>query len=108
MLIFGFPVLAQLSDDTTYRPQTPTYDVPYNVEDIDIPNPDAHIWLNGTLTIPMKKNIQYNCIVLVGDAGQHNRDERMYGHKPFWVLADYFSRNGYAVLRYDDRGTEKS
>lgn len=30
------------------------------------------------------------------------------GHKPFWILADYLSRRGFAVLRYDDRGFGKS
>jgi pimeloyl-ACP methyl ester carboxylesterase len=30
------------------------------------------------------------------------------GHKPFLVLADYLTRNGIAVLRYDDRGFGES
>ncbi len=30
------------------------------------------------------------------------------GHKPFLVLADHLSRNGIAVLRYDDRGFGQS
>jgi pimeloyl-ACP methyl ester carboxylesterase len=30
------------------------------------------------------------------------------GHKPFLVLSDYLTRNGIAVIRYDDRGFAKS
>lgn len=110
-MLLSFSCLAQVyeqNNDYPIRPQTPSYDVPYNIEEVEIPNASAHIMLSGTLTIPMKKNHMYTCIVLVSDMGQHTRDEKMYGHKPFWVLADYLSRQGYAVLRYDDRGTEKS
>jgi pimeloyl-ACP methyl ester carboxylesterase len=32
----------------------------------------------------------------------------LFGHKPFKVWADYLARNGFAVLRYDDRGIGKS
>jgi pimeloyl-ACP methyl ester carboxylesterase len=32
----------------------------------------------------------------------------MLKHKPFWVLADYWTRNGFAVLRFDDRGVGES
>ena len=30
------------------------------------------------------------------------------GHKPFLVLSNHFTRNGIAVLRYDDRGVGDS
>ncbi|MFT4202470.1 MAG: alpha/beta hydrolase [Chitinophagaceae bacterium] len=89
------------------RPQTPSYDVDYNMEEVEIPNNDAHISLVGTLTMPRKKT-KPTCIVLVSGSGPQNRDEELLGHKPFWVLADFLTRNGYAVLRYDDRGTAKS
>ncbi|MDP4290201.1 MAG: alpha/beta hydrolase, partial [Bacteroidota bacterium] len=36
------------------------------------------------------------------------RNEMIMGHKPFMVIADYLTRNGIAVLRYDDRGIAKS
>jgi pimeloyl-ACP methyl ester carboxylesterase len=32
----------------------------------------------------------------------------MLGHKPFAVVADYLTRHGIAVLRFDDRGVGKS
>ena len=46
-------------------------------------------------------------ILLTGSGGQ-NRNEELLGHKPFLVIADYLTRNGFAVLRYDDRGIAKS
>lgn len=30
------------------------------------------------------------------------------GHKPFWIIADYLTRRGVAVLRLDDRGVGQS
>ncbi|WP_447640453.1 MULTISPECIES: alpha/beta hydrolase family protein [Chitinophagaceae] len=91
----------------TDRPQTPPYDVDYYTEEVEIPNKDAHISLVGTLTLPLKKT-KPSCIILVSGSGPQNRDEEILGHKPFWVLADFLTKNGYAVLRYDDRGIAKS
>ena len=45
---------------------------------------------------------------MISGSGPQNRDEEIMGHKPFWVLADYLTSLGYAVLRYDDRGTHSS
>jgi hypothetical protein len=47
-------------------------------------------------------------VVLVTGSGPQNRDEELMGHKPFLVLADYLTRRGIAVLRYDDRGVGRS
>ncbi|MEZ4892757.1 MAG: hypothetical protein R2778_07040 [Saprospiraceae bacterium] len=47
-------------------------------------------------------------VVLITGSGPQNRDEELLGHKPFLVIADYLTRNGIAVLRYDDRGVGKS
>lgn len=109
---FNIPLkLGSVNDSSiskqTYRPQTPPYDVNYNIEEVEIPNKHSHINLAGTLTLPFKK-MKPTCIVLVSGSGPQNRDEEILGHKPFWVLADFLTRNGYAVLRYDDRGTAKS
>ena len=41
---------------------------------------------------------------MVSGSGQQNRDEELFGHKPFAVLADALARQGIASLRYDDRG----
>lgn len=41
---------------------------------------------------------------MVTGSGQQNRDEELFDHKPFAVIADYLARKGVASLRYDDRG----
>ncbi|MBX9879793.1 MAG: alpha/beta fold hydrolase [Candidatus Obscuribacterales bacterium] len=57
----------------------------------------------GTLTRP---NTDRLCpaVVLIHGSGPHTRDEVIGPHKPFQLLADYLSRRGIAVLRYDKRG----
>jgi uncharacterized protein len=45
---------------------------------------------------------------LITGSGPQNRDEEILGHKPFLVIADHLTRNGIAVLRYDDRGVYQS
>ena len=59
--------------------------------------------LAGTLTIPIGVE-NYPIAILISGAGQQDRDETVYGHKPFKALAEFLSINGIGVLRYDDRG----
>ena len=61
----------------------------------------------GTLTLPAETD-EAPVVVLVTGSGAHDRDETIVGHKPFWVLADYLTRQGIGVLRYDDRGFGQS
>ncbi|MCX6278316.1 MAG: alpha/beta hydrolase [Bacteroidetes bacterium] len=89
------------------RPQEPKPPLPYRSVDVTFSNPQAGIDLAGTLTIPEKEGI-YPVAILVSGSGPQNRDEELLGHKPFLVLADYLTRQGIAVLRYDDRGVGKS
>ena len=63
--------------------------------------------LAGTLTMPVG-NGPFPAVVLITGSGAQDRDETIFGHKPFKVIADYLTHNGIAVLRYDDRGTGKS
>jgi fermentation-respiration switch protein FrsA (DUF1100 family) len=42
--------------------------------------------------------------MLITGSGQQNRNEEIFGHRPFLVLSDYLTRQGIAVLRVDDRG----
>ena len=66
----------------------------------------------GTLTYPVgyKRGISQKVpvVLMVTGSGLQNRDEELFEHKPFAVLADYLARNGIASLRYDDRGAGKS
>ncbi|MBQ8958337.1 MAG: alpha/beta fold hydrolase [Bacteroidales bacterium] len=85
------------------RPQDPQPPFNYRVEDVTFVNPKEGNTLTGTLTLP-KKSGKHPAVVLVSGSGQQNRDEELMNHRPFWVIADYLTRNGIAVLRYDDRG----
>ena len=89
------------------RPQEPTKPYPYHSEDITFKNEKAGIELAGTLTLPNKEGV-FPVVILISGSGPQNRDEELLGHKPFLVLSDYLTRNGIAVLRYDDRGTAAS
>lgn len=89
------------------RPQTPTEPFPYQAEDVTFRNEAAAITLAGTLTTP-KGDGPFPAVVLVSGSGPQDRDETLLGHKPFLVLADFLTRHGIAVLRYDDRGCFES
>ncbi|MDZ4747786.1 MAG: alpha/beta fold hydrolase [Saprospiraceae bacterium] len=89
------------------RPQEPTTPYPYYAEDIMFTNEKAGIDLAGTLTLPTKDGV-YPVVILISGSGPQNRDEELLGHKPFLILSDYLTRNGIAVLRFDDRGTAES
>ncbi len=89
------------------RPQEPKKPYPYVLEEVTFENKEAGVKLAGTLTLPAKEG-KYPAVVLITGSGPQNRDEELFGHKPFLVLADHLTRNGIAVLRYDDRGTAQS
>ncbi len=86
------------------RPQTPRKNPPYTVEGVRFPNKPGNIVLDGTLTLPKNAMRGVPAVVLVSGSGPQDRDETLFGHKPFHVIADYLTRKGIAVLRYDDRG----
>lgn len=87
------------------RPQTPKPPYPYQREEVSFVNAQAEATLAGTLTLPQDAR----CVVLmVTGSGQQNRDEELFEHKPFAVIADYLARHGIATLRYDDRATGAS
>jgi dienelactone hydrolase len=89
------------------RPQEPKPPFPYKSEDVTFLNEKANIEFAGTLTMPEGKG-PFPAVVLVTGSGAQDRNEALMGHKPFLVIADYLTRKGIAVLRYDDRGTAKS
>ena len=89
------------------RPQEPKPPYPYKVEEITFSNKSADIKLAGTLTLPESLGTCAS-VILISGSGPQNRDEELMGHKPFFVLANYLTRQGMAVLRYDDRGVGMS
>ncbi|MEI8226247.1 MAG: alpha/beta fold hydrolase [Bacteroidota bacterium] len=92
---------------TLNRPQEPKPPFSYTSEDVTFANDKFNINLSGTLTIPAGTG-PFPAVILITGSGAQNRNEEIMGHKPFMVIADYLSRNGIAVLRYDDRGVGKS
>ncbi|TYB75866.1 alpha/beta hydrolase family protein [Bizionia myxarmorum] len=96
-----------IEKEVVNRPQEPIKPFPYYSEDVKFQNLKANISLSGTLTLPKKEGI-FPVVVLISGSGPQNRDEELLGHKPFLVISDYLTRNGIAVLRYDDRGVAES
>ena len=92
---------------TKKRPQTPKEPFPYASIEVEIPNTQQEITLSGTLTLPEGEG-PFPAAILITGSGPQDRDETILGHKPFLVIADHLSRNGIAVLRYDERGVGKS
>ena len=92
------------------RPQEPKPPFPYETEEVTFKNEKDSATLAGTLTWPVgyDKNQKPVVVLMVSGSGQQNRDEEIFKHKPFLVIADYLARQGIATLRYDDRATGKS
>ncbi|MEM1282412.1 MAG: alpha/beta fold hydrolase [Chlamydiota bacterium] len=89
------------------RPQEPKQINSYGVEEVEYSNLEASNTLAGTLTLP-KVSIPSPAVILIAGSGPVDRDESVFGHKPFLVLADYLTKQGIAVLRVDKRGVGKS
>ena len=86
---------------TSAVPPPPAEPVPYLQEEVTFTNGD--VTLAGTLTIPEGQG-PFPAVVLITGSGAQNRDEEIFGLRPFRWIADYLTRRGIAVLRYDDRG----
>jgi hypothetical protein len=97
----------KIDKEKLVRPQEPIKPFPYYSEDITFENKKVGISLAGTLTLPDKEGV-FPVVILISGSGPQNRDEELLGHKPFLVLSDFLTKNGIAVLRYDDRGTALS
>lgn len=93
---------------TVNRPQTPVAPYPYITEEVSFENVAEGATLTGTISYPVgysdKQAGSVPVVVMVTGSGTQNRDEEIYDHKPFAVIADWLARNGIASLRYDDRG----
>lgn len=122
---FTVPLTLEPGDLVRQRPQTPKPPFPYETHEVTIPVPSSTAstvccdsvatlpshTLAGTLTLPPSfgegtgSNL---CLLLVTGSGLQDRDETLFDHKPFAVIADYLARHGIATLRYDDRGFGQS
>jgi len=104
-----FPLTLKRGEETLKRPQNPVEPFPYKTEEVTFTNATDKATLAGILSYPTDyKKGKTPVVLMVTGSGQENRDEEVFGHKPFLVIADYLARHGVASLRYDDRGFGKS
>lgn len=103
----GAPLTLTREEVKRARPQTPKPPFRYQSEDITFHNSQGGINLAGTFTYPTLGD-NFPVVVLISGSGAQNRDEEILEHKPFAVIADYLTRHGIAVLRFDDRGVGDS
>lgn len=101
-----FPLTLLQGEMKLNRPQTPKAPFPYETEEVSFCNGDAV--LKGTLTLPHGYTQSTPVLIMVTGSGLQNRDEEIFEHKPFAVIADALARGGVATLRYDDRGFGES
>lgn len=102
----SFPLKLNQGEVKPNRPQTPQPPFSYTEEEVSFSNGDAV--LKGTLTLPPNYNQDTPVLLMVTGSGLQNRDEEIFDHKPFAVIADALAKSGIATLRYDDRGFGES
>ncbi len=102
----SFPLTLSPGEIKLNRPQTPRGPFPYTTEEVSFTNGD--VILRGTLVLPEGNSRKTPVLLFVTGSGKQNRDEELFEHKPFAVIADAFAREGIATLRYDDRGAGES
>lgn len=108
-MTFSMPLTLTPGAIVRQRPQHPVEPYPYVTEEVTIKAPHD-VTLAGTLTFPVgyAQGRKVPVVLLISGSGQQNRDEEIFEHKPFLVIADHLARNGIATLRCDDRGCGKS
>lgn len=106
-LVFQFTVFLIINGSIVFgqsaRPQEPQPPFTYKSEDVVIFNKHDQTKLAGTLTTPSSGG-KHPIVLLISGSGAQDRNSEIFGHKSFWVIADYLTNHGIAVLRIDDRG----
>jgi uncharacterized protein len=98
----SYPARLERGGDLSLRrPQEPVPPFPYITEEVSVSSGD--IALAGTLAIPEGMG-PFPAVVFITGSGPQDRDEALFGHRPFLVIADALARAGVASLRVDDRG----
>lgn len=93
----------------TDKPQMPKRPFNYKEEFVTFSNRDGKIKFAGTITKPNISEIsnvksKYPAVVFYTGSGSQDRDESIGNHKLFAVLSDLLTKQGFVVLRVDDRG----
>lgn len=105
---YDFPMTLTLPEPVEVRrPQTPCPPFPYQTVDTVFTSHDG-VSISGTLVLPDNGTEAAPIVVMVTGSGPQNRDEEIFEHKPFAVIADNLACNGIASFRYDDRGVAQS
>lgn len=100
--LFGAFAIAQA------RPQDPQAPFPYQSIEVAYDNLNAQdVRLAGTLVIPEGEQ-PFPVALFISGSGLQDRDQTIFNHRPFSVVADYLARRGIASLRVDDRGFGES
>lgn len=109
-MAFTAPLAFERGEFVVNRPQEPSLPLPYHTEEVKFSTSDGAATLAGTLCYPVgyKAGKKVPVVLMVTGSGAQNRDEELFGHKYFLVIADWLARNGIASLRYDDRGVGQS
>jgi len=94
------PAAAQVTNKMRLTP-------PYREIETSFMNPNGRIRLSGTLTVPPGEG-PFTAVVLLSDLGPQDREAELQDYHLFGILADYLTRRGIAVLRFDDRGVGRS
>ncbi len=89
------------------RPQTPKPPFDYFTEDVEYDNADKSLHYGATFTRPNSAR-KYPTVIIISGSGTQDRNGTIFNHQLYWVLADYLTKQGIAVLRVDDRGAGKS
>ena len=109
-----FPLVLQMGVPVLNRPQEPQPPYPYRSEEVTFSSGADGAVMAGTLTYPVgyddnsSESDHTPAVLMITGSGSQNRDEELFSHKPFLVLADWLARHGIASLRYDDRGMGES
>ena len=108
----SFPLNLKPGKCELTRPQTPNPPYPYATEEVIFKNEAEGAELSGTLTYPITYAFQPKgtvpVVLMVTGSGGQDRNEEIFNHKPFLVIADFLAKHGIASLRYDDRGVGQS
>ena len=107
IVVYTFLVQFSFAQISSNRPQTPKAPFNYNTDSVEYDNADKTVHLGATLTYPKTKG-PFAVAVMITGSGLQDRDETIFNHKPFAVIADYLTNRGIAVLRVDDRMIGKS
>ena len=101
----SLPLDMERVTDKKDAPQAPSI---YVEEELSIPVSGTSVVLSGSLALPKTGQAPYPTLVLITGSGPQDRDETIFGCKPFLDITRRLTEAGFAVFRYDDRGMGKS